>query len=131
MTGLRYRRELPNREAVWYVAAQDDEGPLVVRCDDEARLDYYLEDGNSVRACAAKDVSKVESKVRKGDYTRAVHLVSRPEPDQQMISLLQRNFQPVHYERFDGAAVVTYKVGQHFSAGPTQPEPPSALPTEQ
>ena len=47
-----------------------------------------------------------------------------------MISMLQRNFQPVHYERFDGAAVVTYKVGQHPSAGPPQPKPPSSLPKQ-
>ena len=58
-------------------------------------------------------------------------VVVRPEPDQQMISMLQRNFQPVHYECFDGAAVVTYKVGRHPSAGPPQPEPPSSLPNQE
>ena len=45
--------------------------------------------------------------------------------------MLQRDFQPIHCERFDGAAVVTYKVGQHPSAGPPRPEPPSSLPTQE
>jgi hypothetical protein len=118
------------REAAAYVAAQRDEGTLVVRCDAGARLDYYLKDGDSLQACAAKDMSKVESKVKKENYTEVIHLISHPEPDQQMISMLQRNFQPVHYERFDGAAVVTYKAGQHPSAGAPQPKPPSGLPRE-
>ena len=121
------------REAASYVLAREDEGTLVVRCD--ARLDYYLDGeksgkGDSVQACEAKDVPKVESRIKKEDYTRVVHLISHPEPDQRMISTLQRDFQPVDYERFDGAAVVTYKVGRHHSAGPPQPEPPMSLPRE-
>jgi mannosyltransferase len=119
------------REAAAYVVAHEDEGALVVRCDAEGRLDYYLDAGNSVQACEAKDVQKVESRVKEEDYTEVFHLISRPEPDQQMISMLQSNFQPVHYERFDGAAVVTYKVGQHPSAGPPQPKPPSSLPKQE
>jgi mannosyltransferase len=119
------------REAAAYVAAQEDGDTLVVRCDDEARLDYYLEARDSVQACAAKDVSKVESMVKEEGYTRVMHLTSHPEPDQQTISMLQSSFQPVDYERFDGAAVVTYKVGQHPSSGPPQPKPPSGLPRQE
>jgi hypothetical protein len=112
------------------VAAHKDSGTLVVRCDADYRLDYYLSAGDRVQACAARDIQRVESKVKQDDYDEVFHLISRPEPDQQMISMLQRSFQPVHYERFDGAAVVTYKVGQHPSAGPTQPKPPSSLPAQ-
>ncbi len=124
------------REAAAYVVAQRDKGTLVVRCDANARLDYYLDAGESgergsVQACKAKDVPKVQSRVKKEDYTRALHLISHPEPDQKMISMLQRDFQPVHYERFDGAAVVTYKVEEHPSAGPPQPKPPSSLPKQE
>jgi mannosyltransferase len=116
------------REAVAYVASHRDKGTLVVRCDADYRLDYYLDAGDRVQACTARDVHRVEKKVKKDDYSEVLHLISRPEPDQQMVSTLQRSLQPVHYERFDGAAVVTYKVGQHPSAGPPQPEPPSGLP---
>jgi mannosyltransferase len=118
------------REAVAYVAAHKDSGTLVVRCDADYRLDYYLSAGDRVQACAARDIQRVERKVKQDDYNEVFHLISRPEPDQQMISMLQRSFQPVHYERFDGAAVVTYKVGQHPSAGPPQPKPPSSLPAQ-
>ena len=116
------------REAVAYVAAHKDKGALVIRCDADYRLDYYLDAGDRVQACADRDVQRVERKVEKDDYSEVLHLISYPEPDQQMVSMLQRSFQPVHYERFDGAAVVTYKVGQRPSAGPPQPEPPSGLP---
>ena len=121
------------REAASYVLAHEDKGTLVVRCD--ARLDYYLDggksgQGDSMQACEAQDVPNVVSKIKDEDYNRVVHLISHPEPDQRMISTLQRTFQPVDYERFDGAAVVTYKVGQHPSAGPPQPKPPSGLPKE-
>ena len=119
------------REAVAYVAAHKDRGTLVVRCDADNRLDYYLNAGDRVQACKAKHIQKVERKVKEDKYDEVFHLISRPEPDQQMISMLQRNFQPVHYERFDGAAVVTYKVGKHLSAAPPQPKPPSSLPKQE
>jgi mannosyltransferase len=119
------------REAAAYVAAHRDDGALVVRCDANDRLDYYLDARDSVQACTARDVAKVQSRVKKEHYDKVFHLISRPEPDQEMISMLQRDFQPVHYERFDGAAVVTYKVGQHPFTGSPQPEPPSGLPKQQ
>jgi mannosyltransferase len=118
------------REAVAYVTSHKDKGTLVVRCDADNRLDYYLNAGDRVQACAAKDIKRVERKVKEDNYSEVLHLISRPEPDQQMVSMLQRNFQPVHYERFDGAAVVTYKVGHHPSAAPPQPKPPSSLPKQ-
>ena len=124
------------REAAAYVVAHEDKGTLVVRCDAGKRLDYYLNaeksgGGNSMQACEAKDVQKIEGKVKQEGYTEVFHLISHPWPDQEMISLLQRNFQPVDYERFDGAAVVTYKVGQHPSSGPPQPKPASSSPKQE
>jgi uncharacterized membrane protein len=116
------------REAVAYVASHKDGDALVVRCDADLRLDYYLGAGDRVQACAAEDIKRVERKVKEDDYSEVLHLISRPEPDQQLVSMLQRNFRPVHYERFNGAAVVTYEVGPHPSSGPPQPEPPSELP---
>jgi hypothetical protein len=47
-----------------------------------------------------------------------------------MISVLQRGFQPVHYERFDGASVVVYKVRPSVPKGIPQPKPPSSLPRQ-
>jgi len=45
-----------------------------------------------------------------------------------MISMFQRNFQPVDYERFDGASVVVYKVRPSVPEGLPQTEPPANLP---
>jgi|SRR5215207_5767941 len=117
------------REAAAYVAAHGDDGTLLVRCDADRRLDYYLGGKrNDVEACDAKDLRKIQSRVKKGDYQEIFHFVSYDEPDQRRISMLQRNFQPVHYERFDGAAVVVYKVRKDVPANLEQPEPPAKLP---
>ena len=83
-----------------------------------------------MEACEAKAVPKVGSRTRKEDYARVMYLISHPEPDQLMISTLLRAFQPADFERFDGAALVTHKVGQHRSAGPPQPKTPASLPKE-
>jgi hypothetical protein len=45
-----------------------------------------------------------------------------------MVSKFQRSFQPVRYERFDGAAVVIYKVRPSVPEGLPQTEPPGNLP---
>ncbi len=45
-----------------------------------------------------------------------------------MISMFQKSFQPFHYERFDGAAVVVYKVRPSVPERLPQPEPPCSLP---
>jgi hypothetical protein len=47
-----------------------------------------------------------------------------------MVSKFQRSFRPVHYERFDGAAVVVYKVRPSVPEGLPQPEPPGNLPRQ-
>jgi hypothetical protein len=117
------------------------EGPdtLVVRCDVDDRLDYYLEETGKrkdVEACKAKDFPNIEDRVKEGDYHEVFHLISHTDPDPQMVSLLQRNFQPVHYERFRGAAVVVYEVRKHAPAGlpdsrqtpANPPKPPANLP---
>jgi hypothetical protein len=48
-----------------------------------------------------------------------------------MVSEFQRSFQPVRYERFDGAAVVVYKVRTSMPEGLPQPEPPGNLPRQE
>jgi hypothetical protein len=68
--------------------------------------------------------------VKEGDYREVFHFVSDPDPDPQMISLLQRSFRPVRYERFDGASVVVYKVRPSVPKGIPQPKPPSKLPRQ-
>jgi len=121
------------REAALYVVGHEGKDTLIVRCDTGDRLDYYLktkETGgrNNVEACEAKDFPKIESRVNEGDYHEVFHFISDTEPDQQMISMFQRNFQPVHYERFDGASVVVYKVTPSVPASLPQPKPPANLP---
>jgi len=121
------------REAALYVVGHEGEDTLLVRCDTGDRLDYYLKttetgEKNDVRACEAEDFPKIESRVKDGDYREVVHLISDTDPEPQMISLLQRSFQPVHYERFDGAAVVVYKVGPSVPSGLPQPESSDSFP---
>jgi len=123
------------REAGAYVVANGNQETLVVRCDAGDRLDYYLNTGtggwkNYVEACTAKDLPKIESTVREGGYREIFHFISSPEPDQQLVTLLQRTFQPVQYKRFDGASVVVYKVRKRVPASLPQPEPPASLPKE-
>jgi mannosyltransferase len=132
------------REAALYVVGHEDKNTLVVRCDRGDRLDYYLktrETGqrNDAEACQSSDFPKIESRVREGDYKEVFHLISHEDPDQQMVSKFQRSFQPVQYERFDGAAVVVYKVSPSApedSPPPRppdvpQPEPPNSLPRQE
>jgi uncharacterized membrane protein len=122
------------REAAAYVVANEDRATLVVRCDEADRLDYYLKAGgtgerNDAEACRAEDFPKVASRVQEDGYSRVVHFISDTEPDQQLISMLQRAFQPVDYERFDGASVVIYKVGK--TAPAELPQPPTGLPRQE
>jgi hypothetical protein len=58
------------------------------------------------------------------------HFISREDPDQQIASEFQRSIQPVRYERFDGAAVVVYKVSPSVPEGLPPPEPPDVSPPE-
>ena len=121
------------RQAASYVVNHEGPDTLVVRCDVDDRLDYYLKtektgERDDVEACEAEDFTKIEEKVREGDYHEVFHFISHTDPEPQLISMLQRDFQPVHYERFRGAAVVVYKVRKHAPAGLPQPEPPSSLP---
>src|SRR5215204_1467632 len=124
------------RKAALFVTGHEGKNTLVVRCDTDNRLDYYLrirESGarDDVQACEAGDFQKIESRVKEGDYKEVFHLISHTDPDQQMVSEFQRSFQPVRYERFDGAAVVVYKVRTSMPEGLPQPEPPGNLPREE
>jgi hypothetical protein len=124
------------REAALYVVSHEDKNTLVVRCDTHDRLDYYLKtremgQRNDAEACQSSDFQKIENRVKEGDYKEVFHFISHEDPDQQMVSKFQRRFQPVHYERFDGAAVVVYKVRQSVPEGLPQPEPPSNLPRQE
>ena len=94
---------------------------------------------NDAEACQSSDFPKIENRVKEGDYKEVFHFISHEDPDQQMISKFQRSFQPVQYERFDGAAVVVYKVRPSAPAGfpqpkppdVPQPEPPNSLPKQE
>jgi mannosyltransferase len=132
------------REAALYVVGHQDKNTLIVRCDADDRLDYYLKtqetgERDDVQACQASDFPKIETRVKEGDYKEVFHFISHEDPDQQMISKFQRSFQPVQYERFDGAAVVVYKVRPSAPAGfpqpkppdVPQPEPPNSLPRQE
>jgi hypothetical protein len=117
------------REAALYIVGHEGENTLVVRCDTGDRLDYYLntretDQRKDAEACKSSDFPKIENRVKEGDYKEVFHFISREDPDQQMVSKFQRSFQPVHYERFGGAAVVVYKARPSAPAGFPQPKPP-------
>jgi len=121
------------REAALYVVGHEGKDTLVVRCDTGDRLDFYLKtsetgERNDVEACEARDFPKIEKRVKEGDYQEVFHFISGTDPDPQMISMFQRNFQPVDYERFDGASVVVYKVRPSVPEGLPQTKPPANLP---
>jgi mannosyltransferase len=126
------------REAASYVENREGSGTLIVHCDEGDGLDYYLQTGRSddVEACEARDFPKIEARVKEGDYQEVFHFISHSEPDPRLVSLLQRDFQPVDYERFRGAAVVVYKVRPPAPAGlpksqqskTNPPKPPANLP---
>lgn len=123
------------REAASYVVGHEDQATLVIRCDADNRLDYYLETektggADDVEACTVKDFPGVEKRVERGDYREVFHFVSFTEPDQQMISMLQRTFQPVRYERFDGASVVVYEVRKTAPSNLPHAKPPVSLPRQ-
>ena len=123
------------RAAALYVVSHEDKNTLVVRCDTHDRLDYYLktremDQRNDAEACQSGDFQKIENRVKEGDYKEVFHFISQEDPDQQLVSRFQRRFQPVRYERFDGAAVVVYKVRQSVPEVLPQPEPPSNLPRQ-
>lgn len=124
------------RAAALYVVSHEDKNTLVVRCDTHDRLDYYLktremDQRNDAEACQSGDFQKIENRVKEGDYKEVFHFISQEDPDQQLVSRFQRRFQPVRYERFDGAAVVVYKVRQSVPEVLPQPEPPSNLPRQE
>ena len=131
------------REAALYVTGHEDKDTLVVRCDTGDRLDFYLKTSETVErkdveACEAGDFPKIENRVKEGDYGEVFHFISGKDSDPQMVSMFQRNFQPVDYERFDGASVVVYKVRPSVPEGlpqtkppdVPQPEPPNSLPRQ-
>ena len=132
------------REAALYVTGHEGKDTLVVRCDTGDRLDFYLKTGetgerNDVEACEARDFPNIEDRVKEGDFREVFHFISGKDPDPQMVSMFQRNFQPVDYERFDGASVVVYKVRPSVPGGlpqtrppdAPQPEPPNSLPRQE
>ena len=129
------------REAALYVTSHEGKDTLVVRCDTGDRLDFYLKTGarNDVEACKAVDFPKIESRVKEGNHREVFHFISGKDPDPQMVSMFQRTFQPVDYERFDGASVVVYKVRrsvpqdlpQTKPPDVPQPEPPNGLPRQE
>jgi mannosyltransferase len=121
------------REAALYVVGHEGKDTLVVRCDTGDRFDFYLKtsetgERNDIEACETRDFPKIEKRVKEGDYQEIFHFISGKDPDPQMISMFQRNFQPVDYERFDGASVVVYKVRPSVPEGLPQPKPPASLP---
>ena len=129
------------REAALYVTSHEGKDTLVVRCDTGDRLDFYLKTGarNDVEACKTVDFPKIENRVKEGNNREVFHFISGKAPDPQMVSMFQRTFQPVDYERFDGASVVVYKVRssvpqdlpQTKPPDVPQPEPPNSLPRQE
>lgn len=103
------------REAAAYMADRGTPATLLVRCDVDARLDYYLDqpgidEKTDVNACEAKDFPKVEDRIREGNYGRVYYLMSHKEPTPGLVSRLRNELAPVRFRPFYGTWVATFRV---------------------
>ena len=109
----------PNKEqiraAAVYIKDRETPDTLLVRCDIEDRLDYYLNDGNpggrrDVDACTQADFPELADRVREGGYREVFYFMSHKQPTPQLVSKLRTEFEFVQYRRFYGTWVAVYRV---------------------
>ena len=103
------------REAVGYIASNEQPATLILYCDVDPRLDYYfqkkgLEGTSRMNACEADKFPEIENRVRQEDISRVFYLLTRKQPDQELFSLLQSNFDVVADQPFSGTQVATLQV---------------------
>ena len=109
----------PNKEQLRAAAAfiRENETPetLLVRCDIDDRLDYYLSDGvpgvrPDVDACTGDDFPALMDRVREGGYSEVFYFMSHKRPTPDLIYRMRREFDLVRYRPFYRSWVAVFRV---------------------
>lgn len=115
------------REAVGYIASNERPATLILYCDVDPRLDYYFQkkdlgDTSRMNACEADKFPEITNRLRQENIRRVFYLLTRKQPDQELLSLLQANFDVVADQPFSGTRVAILQVRTPAPTAAT-PEP--------
>ena len=109
----------PNKEQIRAAAAfiNENETPqtLLVRCDIDDRLDYYLNDGvpgmrRDADACTAEDFPALKERVEEDGYREVFYFMSHKQPTPELLSRLRTEFTFVGYKPFYRTWVAEFRV---------------------
>lgn len=109
----------PNKEQIRAAAAyiNENETPqtLLVRCDIDDRLDYYLNDRvpgerRDADACTADDFPALVDRVEKGSYKEVFYFMSHKQPTPELVGKLKTEFDLVGYKSFYRTWVAEFRV---------------------
>jgi mannosyltransferase len=109
----------PNKEQIRAAAAyiNENETPktLLVRCDIDDRLDYYLNDRvpggrTDADACTADDFPALMDRVEKGGYEEVFYFMSHKQPTPELVDRLKTELDLVGYKPFYRTWVAEFRV---------------------
>ncbi|MBA3950445.1 MAG: glycosyltransferase family 39 protein [Rubrobacter sp.] len=109
----------PNKEqlraSATYINQNETPETLLVRCDIDDRLDYYLGDGEpGVRrdadACTEEDFPALMDRVEKDGYREVFYFMSHKQPTPELVSRMKAEFDLVGYRPFYRTWVAVYRV---------------------
>ncbi len=120
----------PSKEQLRASAAfiNENETPqtLLVRCDIDDRLDYYLNDRvpgvrEDADACTAEDFPALMNRVEEGGYREVFYFMSHKQPTPELVSRLKMEFDLVGYKPFYRTWVAVYRVNGEAVDAPRNP----------
>lgn len=120
----------PSKEQLRATAAfiNEEETPetLLVRCDIDDRLDYYLNDRvpggrRDADACTARDFPALVNRVEEGGYREVFYFMSHKQPTPELVSRLNTEFDLVGYRPFYRTWVAMYRVDGEAVDAPSNP----------
>lgn len=109
----------PNKEqiraAASYINENETPKTLLVRCDIDDRLDYYLNDREpgerrDADACTADDFPALMDRVEKGGYEEVFYFMSHKQPTPELVDRLKTEFELVGYKPFYRTWVAEFRV---------------------
>lgn len=103
------------RAAAAFINENETPETLLVRCDIDDRLDYYLNDGvpgerRDVDACVGEDFPGVMDRVREGGYGEVYYFMSHKRPTGELVARLRAEFELVDYKPFYRTWVAVFRV---------------------
>lgn len=103
------------REAVDYIASNERPGTLILYCDVDPRLDYYfqkkgLAETPRMNACDAEVYPEIVNRVREEGSGYIFYLNSHKQPEPELLSMLQSNFDVIDDRLFSGTKVAELQV---------------------